>query len=171
VILIKIIISIAILCITSYIGIEMASALKSREQILTDMITFLRLVQNEMVYMLNNLPVSYEMARQRLTSELKAVIGAIVVDMSKYGIDKIDMSITNNVNTLTSLKDYDKDIIISTFKNLGRSDLELQNNIIENAITIIEKQIKEANEVKLKSSKVYKTVGIISGLLIVVIFI
>jgi len=170
-ILIKIIISIAILCITSYIGIEMASALKYREQILTDMITFLRLVQNEMVYMLNNLPVSYEMARQRLTSELKAVIGAIVVDMSKYGIDKIDMSITNNVNTLTSLNDYDKDIIISTFKNLGRSDLDSQNNIIENAITIIEKQIKEANEVKLKSSKVYKTVGIISGLLIVVIFI
>lgn len=170
-ILIKIIVSIAILCITSYIGIEMASVLKYREQILTDMITFLRLVQNEMVYMLNNLPVSYEMARQRLTSQLKDVIGAIVVDMSKYGVDKIDMSITNNVNTLTSLNDYDKDIIISTFKNLGRSDLESQNNIIENAITIIEKQIKEANEVKLKSSKVYKTVGIISGLLIVVIFI
>lgn len=170
-IFIKIIISIAILCITSYIGIEMAAALKSREQILTDMITFLKLVQNEMVYMLNSLPVSYEMSRQRLTSSLKDVIGAIVVDMSKYGIDKIDMSITNNVNTLTSLKEYDKDIIISTLKNLGRSDLESQNNIIENAITIIEQQIKEANEVKIKSSKVYKTVGIISGLLIVVIFI
>ena len=81
------------------------------------------------------------------------------------------MSITNNVNTLVALKEYDKDIIISTLKNLGRSDLESQNNIIENAITIIEKQIKEANEVKVKSSKVYKTVGIISGLLIVVIFI
>ncbi|MBO5476479.1 MAG: stage III sporulation protein AB [Clostridia bacterium] len=170
-IFIKIIISIAILCITSYIGIEMAIALKSREQILTDMITFLKMVQNEMVYMLNNLPVSYEMSRQRLNSELKDVIGAIVVDMSKYGVDKIDMSITNNVNTLVSLKEYDKDIIISTLKNLGRSDLESQNNIIENAITIIEKQIKEANEVKVKSSKVYKTVGIISGLLIVVIFI
>lgn len=170
-ILIKIIISLAILCITSYIGIEMAGALKAREHILTDMITFLRMVQNEMVYMLNNLPVSYEMSRQRLTSDLKDVIGAIVVDMSKYGVDKIDISITNNVNRLNALKDYDKDIIISTLKNLGRSDLESQNNIIENAIAIIEKQIKEANEVKVKSSKVYKTVGIISGLLIVVIFI
>ena len=170
-IFIKIIISIAILCITSYIGIEMARALKSREQILTDMITFLKMVQNEMVYMLNNLPASYEMSRQKLNSELKDVIGAIVVNMSKYGVDKIDMSITNNVNTLVSLKEYDNYIIISTLKNLGRSDLESQNNIIENAITIIEKQIKEANEVKVKSSKVYKTVGIISGLLIVVIFI
>ena len=44
------------------------------------------------------------------------------------------MSITNNVNTLEELKDYDKDIIISTLKNLGRSDIDSQNNIIENAI-------------------------------------
>lgn len=170
-IFIKTIISIAILCITSYIGIEMATALKFREEILTDMITFLRLVQNEMVYMLNSLPVAYEMSRKRLTSRLKDVIGAIVVDMSEYGVDKIDMSITNNVNLLSSLNQYDKDIIISTLKNLGRSDLESQNNIIENGIAILQKQIKEANEVKLKSSKVYKTVGVISGLIIVVIFI
>lgn len=170
-IFIKIIISLAILCITSYIGIEMASSLKSREEILTDYITFLRLLQNEMVYMANSLPVSFEMARQRLSSSLKDVIGAIALDMSEYGIDKIDISITNNVNTLEALNDYDKDIIISTMKNLGRSDIDSQNNIIENTITIIEKQIKEANINKVKNSKVYRTIGVITGLIIVVIFI
>lgn len=170
-IFVKIVISIAILCITSYIGIEMASALKSREEILTDYITFLRLVQNEMMYMANSLPVAFEMSRQRLTSKLKDVIGAIVVDMSEFGINKIDMSITNNVNTLDELNDYDKDIIISTLKNLGRSDIDSQNNIIENAIGIVEKQIKEANINKVKSSKVYKTIGVITGLIIIVIFI
>lgn len=167
----KIIISIAILCITSYIGIEMASALKAREQILTDYITFLRLLQNEMIYMANSLPVSFEMARQRLNSSLKDIIGAIALDMSEYGTDKIDISITNNVNTLEELDDYDKDIIISTMKNLGRSDIESQNNIIENTICIVEKQIKEANNNKVKNSKVYKTIGVITGLIIVVIFI
>lgn len=170
-IFIKIIISLAILCITSYIGIEMASALKSREEILTDYITFLRLLQNEMIYMANSLPVSFEMARQRLNSSLKDVIGAIALDMSEYGTDKIDVSITNNVNTLEALNDYDKDIIISTMKNLGRSDIDSQNNIIENTITIIEKQIKEANINKVKNSKVYRTIGVITGLIIVVIFI
>lgn len=170
-IFIKIIISLAILCITSYIGIEMASSLKSREEILTDYITFLRLLQNEMIYMANSLPVSFEMARQRLNSSLKDVIGAIALDMSEYGTDKIDVSITNNVNTLEALNDYDKDIIISTMKNLGRSDIDSQNNIIENTITIIEKQIKEANINKVKNSKVYRTIGVITGLIIVVIFI
>jgi stage III sporulation protein AB len=170
-IFLKIIIFIAILCITSYIGIEMASSLKAREEILTDYITFLRLVQNEMMYMANSLPVSFEIARQRLNSRLKDVIGAIVVDMSEYGVKKVDMSITNNVNTLDALNDYDKDIIISTMKNLGRSDIDSQNNIIENAIKIIERQIKEANVNKIKSSKVYRTIGVITGLIIIVIFI
>ena len=167
----KIIISIAILCITSYIGIEKANYLKSREDILTDMITFLKLVENEMIYMLNSLPNSYEISRQRLTSKLKDVIGAIVLDMNEYGADKIDMSITNNINLLSELNQYDKDIIISTLKNLGRSDLESQNNIIDNAITILRKQINEANSIKNKNSKVYRTVGIITGLIIVVVFI
>ena len=170
-IFIKIIISIVILFITSYIGIEMAGALKSREEILTDMITFLRLVQNEMMYMLNSLPVAYEMSRQRLNTELKNVLGAISLDMSEFGVEKIDASITNNINSIKCLNDYDKEIIISTLKNLGRSDLESQYNIIENAIAIINKQIKEANEIKNKNSKVYKTIGVITGLMIVIIFI
>lgn len=170
-IFIKIIISIVILCITSYIGIEMSKSLKAREEILTDFITFLRLLQNEMIYMANSLPVSFEISRQRLSSRLKDVIGAIALDISEYGSNKVDMSITNNVNTLEELNDYDKDIIISTLKNLGRSDIDSQNNIIENAICIIQKQIKEANTNKVKSSKVYKTVGVITGLIIVVIFI
>lgn len=149
----------------------MANSLKSREEILTDMITFLKMTKNEMMYMLNSLPVAYEMSRQRLTTILKDAIGAIVVDMHEYGLNKIDISIQENINDIKSLEAYDKDIIISTLKNLGRSDLESQSNIIENAITILEKQIKEANDVKIKNSKVYKTVGVITGLIIVVIFI
>lgn len=170
-IFIKIMISIVILLITSYIGIEMATSLKEREEILTDYITFLRMVQNEMVYMSNSLPTSFEMSRQKINSRLKDAIGAIVVDMSKYGTNKIDMSITENINNLDSLKPYDKELIISTLKNLGRSDLDSQNNIIENNLQIMQKQIKEANTTKIKSSKVYKTIGVITGLIIVVIFI
>ncbi len=170
-ILIKIIISIVILCITSYIGIEMASSLKEREVILKDYITFLKMVQNEMTYMANSLPSAFEMARQKINSRLKDSIGAIVIDMNRFGVSKIDASIENNINELDALNASDKTLIISTLKNLGRSDLESQNNIIENNIQVIKNQIKEANIEKTKSAKVYKTIGIISGLIIVVIFI
>ena len=84
------------------------------------MITFLRLVQNEMMYMLNSLPTAYEMSRQRLNTELKNVLGAISLDMSKFGTGKVDASITNNINSIKSLNEYDKEIIISTLKNLRK---------------------------------------------------
>ena len=167
----KIIISTVILCITSYMGIELAVALKMREEILTDCVTFLKMLKNEMTYMSDSLPTCFERARQSINSRFKDVIGAIVVDMSRFGIEKVDSRIVNNVDELDQLTDYDKEIIISTLKNLGRSDIMSQNNIIENSIGIIENQIKEASEKNKKSSKVYKTIGVISGLIIIVIFI
>ena len=116
-------------------------------------------------------PIETKEDYERINSILKDAIGAIVLDMSEFGISKVDMSISNNINLLDELNDYDKDIIISTLKNLGRSDINSQSNIIENAISIVEKQIKEANENKVRSSKVYRTMGVITGLIIVVIFI
>ena len=168
---IKLIICIAIVFITSYIGIELAYSLNVREKILIDMVTFLKLVQNEMKYMLNTMPNAFEKSRQRLNSPLKDSIGAIVVDMEKYGAQKVDNSIDININMISELSNYDKQLITSTLKNLGRSDIESQNNIIINAIEILNNQIKEAKEKKEKNTKVYKTVGVISGLLIIVIFI
>ena len=74
-----------------------------------------------------------------------------------------------NISDIKEITDYDKNVFISTLKNLGRTDLEGQINIIENGINIIENQIKEANDIKLKNSKLYKTVGAIAGIMIVII--
>ena len=117
---IKIIICIAIVCITSYIGIELASMLNKREKTLIDMITFLKLVQNDMKYLLSSIPYSFENARLELNSSLKDAIGAIVVDMEKNGVDFIGNSISKNINDITELTSYDKEIFISTLKKLGK---------------------------------------------------
>lgn len=168
---IKIIIGIAIVCISGYIGIEMSNMLKARETILSEYITFATLVKNEMVYMRDSLPHAYEISRQKLKTVFKDAIGAIVVDMEKYGVEKVDISIEENINSIDALSDEDKQIIASTLKNLGRSDVDSQINIINNSVEVIKRQIKEAIDKKNKNSKVYKTVGIITGLIVVVIFI
>ena len=168
---IKIVISIAILCITSYIGIELSSSLNRREKILVDMVTFLRLVKNEMKYMLSSLPEVFEKSRQGLNSIIKYSIGSIVVDMEKYGVESVDKSIQTNIDSIEELSVYDKQVIISTLKNLGKGDIDTQSNIISNSIEILDRQVKEAKNKKESNTKVYRTVGVISGLLIIVIFI
>lgn len=171
-IVIKIVISCAIVALTTYIGTFKARKLKQREYVLRDMITFLKLVENEIKYMLNILPNAYEIARQKLNTILKIQIGQIVVDMlDTNNIDKIEDSIEKNISDIECLEKYDKEIIISTLKNLGRSDIEGQINIIENTVNILENQIGEANKIKNTNSKLYKTIGIIAGLMLVIIFI
>ena len=166
----KIIISVAIIAITTYIGMLKAKKLRSREYILREMITFLGLVENEIKYMMSILPNAYESSRQKLNTPLKDAIGNIVVDMLKFesGVC-VDQSIVDHISNIQELTDYDKNVFISTLKNLGRSDLDAQMNIIENGIHIIDNQINEANESKNKNSKLYRTVGVITGLMIVII--
>ena len=172
VIVIKLVISASIVGISTYIGTYKARKLKEREYVLRDTITFLKLVENEIKYMMNILPNAYEIARQKLNTELKIKIGDIVIDMIEMrNIELVENSIEKNIAEISCLEDYDKNVIISTLKNLGRSDVEGQINIIENGITTLENQVTEANEVKLTNSKLYRTIGIIAGLMLVIIFI
>lgn len=77
-----------------------------------------------------------------------------------------------------SLEDAKTDLIkadLETLKNLGKvlgqTDLEGQLNQIELTQTLLENQIKEALEEKVKNSKMYKTLGITVGLAISIILV
>lgn len=170
-IILKIILAIVIIGITTYLGILKSKKLYDREYILREMITFLIGVQNEIKYCLNLLPNAYETSRMGLKTDLKHAIGNISLDMVKEEEFTIERSIVENISKIEGLTEYDKNIFISTLKNLGKSNVEGQINIIQNSIATIENQIKEANEIKLKSSKMYRTIGMLSGLIIVVLFV
>jgi stage III sporulation protein AB len=171
VIILKIILAIAIIGITTYLGMLKSKKLYDREYILREMVSFLIGVQNEIKYCLSLLPNAYEVSRMGLKTTLKQAIGNISLDMLKEEEFAIDRSIVDNISDIEPLTVYDKNIIISTLKNLGKSNVESQMNIIQNNILTIENQIKEANEIKLKSSRMYRTIGMLSGLIIVVLFV
>lgn len=168
----KIIIGGLIVVVTTYIGFLVAKKLQKREETLRETILFFDMVENEIRYMLNVLPNAYESARQRLKGDLKIVIGQIVVDMlSSDNYELSGKTISSNINLLKELTSYDKEVIISTLKNLGRSDVDAQVNILENAKRTIQVQIDEAIEYKNKNSKLYKAVGTIAGMMIVIILV
>ena len=168
---IKIVIGIVIICISGYIGIEMSSNLKAREEVLKDFSTFLTMLKSQMIYLNSSIPTAFEYSRQSLSSRLKYAIENIVLDMAKFGVSKVDISIEENIKALECLTKEDELFISSTLKNIGISDIDSQKNIIENAINITDEKIKEAKDKKNKDSKVYKTVGLIAGIIVVVIFI
>ena len=167
-VLIKIILALSIVGITTYIGIRKSDKLKEREHILREYIVFINLVEREMKYTLNVLPEILESARFKLNTVLRDVIGNIVVDILKE--KDVDKSINYNINTIDCLDNYDKQIIISTLSNLGKNSIELDRSLILSSIDSAENQIKEATEIKQKTSKMYKVLGAGSGLIIVILF-
>ena len=166
---IKSILAISIVIICTYIGNLKSKKLKDREYILREYIVFINSVEQEMKYTLNVLPEILESARFRLNTVLKDVIGNIVVDILKE--EDIKKSITNNINTIDCLDEYDKQIIIATLSNLGRNSIELDRSLILSSIETTNNQVKEAADIKEKTSKMYKVLGMSAGFIIVILFI
>lgn len=71
--------------------------------------------------------------------------------------------------SVTNLKKEDKEILKSLGKLLGRTDVEGQMGQIETTESLLENQIKEASEEKLKNEKLYSRLGTTIGLAIVIL--
>ena len=70
-----------------------------------------------------------------------------------------------------SINQEDKDILKKLGKLLGQTDVEGQVSEIEVTETFLDMQIEKAEEERKKNQKLYKTLGIIAGLVFVIILI
>ena len=73
--------------------------------------------------------------------------------------------------TFTALKQEDIEIIKGLGRMLGKTDINGQISEIELVNEFLETQIKEAEYEKNKNYKMYKTLGIVVGIAIVIILI
>jgi len=70
-----------------------------------------------------------------------------------------------------NIDDEDRKALRNLSKLLGKTDLEGQINQIEMTSDFLDKQIKKAEDQKDKSEKMYRTLGMIMGMAIVIILI
>ena len=73
--------------------------------------------------------------------------------------------------TETSLNKEDLNILHDMGKMLGKTDVDGQVSNLEIASSFIETQIQKAEVEKQKNSKLYKTLGVVTGLAIIIILI
>lgn len=161
--------SILVVIVSAALGLNKSKKFVEREHILSESITLFKRLQNEIVYLLSPLPNAIESARINLNTQLKDVVGSIGLSILKgsFNLHSVEMEL----NALFQLTQYDKQIIASGLVSLGMSDVSSQIGIIANTIELLESQKNDAREEKVKNSKLYKTVGLISGVMLAIIFI
>ena len=72
-------------------------------------------------------------------------------------------------NADISIKQEDKDILKKLGKLLGQTDVDGQVSEIEVTESFLDMQIEKAEEEKKKNQKIYKTLGVVAGLVFVII--
>ena len=81
------------------------------------------------------------------------------------------MFLTNEIAKLSELTPYDVQTISNGIITLGKSDVDGQAGSINMTSVTLKNQLQDSIEAKKKNSKLYKTVGLATGLMIAIVFI
>ena len=165
----KLIILVAIVCICTALGIIKSKKYESREYILREAIMLFKGIKNEINYTLTPIPNAIEVVRQGMKTHLRDVMGAVSFELLQYNVN--DQSITSEIEALGELTPYDRQVITNGIISLGKTDVEGQMGAINMTCVTLENQLQDSIEEKKKNSKLYKTVGLATGLMIAIVFI
>ncbi len=151
------------------VGVYKSRKFETREHILREAIYLFRGLENEIRFSLNTLPNAIEIVRQRMNTHLKDVLGSISLMLIKSNISNGDL--LDELDRLEALTSYDKQIILTGIASLGTGDVDGEQGIINMTVSSLENELSDAVESKKKNSKMYKTVGLATGLVIAIILI
>ena len=165
----KLTIAILIVCVCTLIGINKSKRYESREYVLREAITMFNGIKNEINYTLTPIPNAIESVRQGMKTSLKDIMGVISVELMQYNTS--GETVAYEISKLEELTPYDQQIISSGIMSLGRTDVEGQNGSINMTCATLKTQLEDSIEAKKKNSKLYKTVGLATGLMIAIVFI
>lgn len=156
-----------IVAIPTIIGLKKSRKYEEREQVLRESKLVFKRISREIKYNLTAVPNAIEVARQDLNTILKDVLGSISTSILDNTYSK--MNVSGEIASITALKPYDKQVIANGISTLGTTDIDTQLNILENTIVTIEDLENEAKKDKDKNSKLYRTLGLVTGLMLAIV--
>ena len=167
--ILKLSVAIAIVAICTVLGMMKSKKYESREYILREAIGMFKGIKNEINYTLTPIPNAIEAVRQNMKTVLREVMGAVSFELLQYNVSV--ENVANEIARLEELTPYDRQVISNGIISLGKTDVEGQMGVINMTCNTLGNQLEDSIEDKKKNSKLYKTVGLATGLVIAIVFI
>jgi stage III sporulation protein AB len=134
----------------------------------------LQMLENEMCFLSSLLTDSFEKISRSSDSAVTLLFSDTVKILSSSdglnASEAWEKAVRNNIKN-TSLKKEDEEILVSFGKMLGASDLEGQIKNIRLTLNQLKMQEQKAEESKKKNESMYRSLGILGGLALVIILI
>ncbi len=167
--IIKWIFYVLILWTSSSIGIIYSKKYQNRVNELKDFKTALNMLKTKIRFTNDPLKECFADISKSVTSKTANIFSNTCTYMEKYDVTTSWNKAIND--TETNLTKEDKKIINMFGRLLGKTDLDGQLNEIELSLNFIETQIETAEVENSKSTKLYKSLGIITGIGIIIVLI
>lgn len=170
----KLILSFIIIASAGIIGHVLAYRYVERNQQLKNLYIAFQLLETEIMYSSSSLP----MALKRVGVKSKSPLGGFFTGTYKildsrqgFGIEEAWSKAVEEIIFETSLDNEDKDILLDFGLNLGSTDKEHQMKNFQFIYLQLKKRQDDAENLRMKNEKMLKTLSVLIGIAIVIVFI
>lgn len=150
-----------IICVTTALGMKKADSLGRREKNLCRINTALKIIEGEISFAQSGLKKSFERA-----ASVSALFAAAAEEMERYSGEAALRRAVDRSSRGLCLTEEDCEAVLLLSNDLGGCDKETQIKSIRYASSVIERQISDARSEYLRSARLFRSLGVISGLLI-----
>lgn len=169
--IIKFIGAVVLICATSFIGYSLAADCSKRPRALRELQSLLQMLKNEISYLSNLLSEAFNRIYEGSNADTAILFKEAALNLEIAGVTADvawEKALEDNYAKL-SLNKEDKVILVTFGKMLGNSDLEGQLSNIELISSQLKLQELKAEEMRVKNEKMYRSLGVLSGLAIAII--
>lgn len=160
---------IAIFGLATYLGNSKANQYVNRLKELVSIKSALNILENKIKFTQSPLEEIFKNIAENCSEKNIKNIFQVLSIKQEINIHK---SWENTINLIESnLNSEDKKILIDMGKILGTTDVDGQVSNIKITSSFIDRQIEKAEQEKNKNVKLFRTLGIVSGLTIIIILI
>lgn len=166
---IKYILLIGIFGLSTGIGFLISKSYQNRVLELKEFKNILNIIKTKIKFTYEPLAEIFKQISKDNDTEIEKIFGKMANQLSDCQAKEVWENCIQEADI--NIKQSDKDILKKLGKLLGQTDVEGQINEIEVTEGFLNMQIEEAEEEKKKNQKIYKTLGIVAGLVFVIILI
>ena len=166
---VKYLLLIGIFGLSTSIGFLISKSYQNRVVELKEFKTILNIMKTKIKFTYEPLAEIFKQIAKDNDTEIEKIFGQMANQLSYYQVKEVWENCIQNADI--SIKQEDKDVLKKLGKLLGQTDVEGQISEIEVTENFLNMQIENAEEEKKKNQKIYKTLGVVAGLVFVIILV
>lgn len=164
--------SLMVIVSCAFLGLVLSNDCKRRPQQLRELQSLLQMFENQITYLSDVIPEAFERISRVGSSETRIFFSETVEILKKEGAISAsqawEQAVRQNIKK-TSLNLEDEEIIAAFGRMLGSSDLEGQVKNIRLTLGQLKLQEEKAEESRRNNEKMYRSLGILGGIAVVIV--